>query len=200
MTTPDVNRLRKIVGMFGSAHEGERATALNLANQELARLGKTWPEIIVGESAAPQLRRQPPASPRTPLVPAGTRCRLRIQIIRGKDDVLHASRDRKSRAKYLLLAFTVTAPERHAGAQFRDRFGMYNRAGQAAGYYAKEGRAHVRRMALCAGVRLEKPGDLDGIEIEALVGIRQRSFKDADGESENHITTVLLPGREGGAS
>ena len=172
-------------------------TAARLATRELARLGKTWSEIIVGKSAAPQPQRQPPP---TPLVPAGTRCRLRIQIRPGKDDVLHTSSDRKSRARYLLLAFTVTAPEQFAGAQFRDRFGTHGRDGQPAGYYAKQGRAHVRRMAQCAGVRLEKPGDLDGIEIEALVGIRQRSFKDASGETENHITAVLLPGREGGAS
>ena len=55
-------------------------------------------------------------------------------------------------------------------------------------------------MAQSAGIKLEKPGDLDGIEITALVGIRQRSFKNATGESENDITKIVVPGHEGGAS
>jgi hypothetical protein len=182
--------------MFGSAHEGERLAAVNLANKELARNKLTWADII-GAAAAPPQHRQPP---RTPLVPAGTPCRLRVQIRPGKDNVLTRSSDRKSRARYLLLAFTVIEPEQFAGAQFLDRFGTHGRDGQPTGYYAEQGRAHIKRMAQSAGIKLARPGDLDGIEIAALVGIRQRSFKNATGESENHIAAIVVPGREGGAS
>lgn len=195
MTPAVISKLRKVAGLLASNHPGEQLAALDRANALLTQHKLTWGEVIVGESAAPQQHRQPP-----PLVPAGTRCRLRVEIRPGEDGVLHASRDRKSKARYLVLSFTVLEPERCAGAQFRDRFGMYNRAGLPTGFYAEEGRAHIRRMAQSAGIRLAKPGDLDGIEIEAMVGIRQRSFKDATGEFENHITAVLLPGRDGSAS
>jgi hypothetical protein len=49
-------------------------------------------------------------------------------------------------------------------------------------------------MAMSAGIRLETPGDLNGIEIMAIVGMRQRSFKNATGETENHITGIVVPG------
>jgi hypothetical protein len=40
------DRLAKLCGMFGSAHEGERAAAAQLADRMLRELGLTWPDVI----------------------------------------------------------------------------------------------------------------------------------------------------------
>jgi hypothetical protein len=186
------DRLRKIVGMLGSAHDGERLAAVNLATQELAKLGKTWPEIIAGESAASQPQPQQRQQPRSPLVPAGTCCRLHVQIRPGKDSVF--TRSSSSPAQYLLLAFTITEPKQFAGVTFLDRFGRHGKNGETTNYFAKQGREHIKRMALSAGIKLKAPGDLNGIEILAIVGIRQRSFKNATGPAENYIKGVVVPG------
>lgn len=42
----DRDRLAKIAGMLGSAHEGERAAAALKATELLQSLGLTWPEVI----------------------------------------------------------------------------------------------------------------------------------------------------------
>lgn len=44
----DITRLRQLLGMMGSEHAGERANAAALAEQERARLGLTWEEILGG--------------------------------------------------------------------------------------------------------------------------------------------------------
>jgi hypothetical protein len=78
------------------------------------------------------------------------------------DGVLTLSgNDPKSRARYMLVAFTVTAPEQFAGVRFRDRFGTHGKNGQPTGYYAEQGRLHIKRIALSAGINLETPGDLN---------------------------------------
>jgi hypothetical protein len=62
-----IERLRKICGMLGPEHEGERAAAVTRANELLAKHKLTWAEIIAGESAAPQpQQRQQPRSPISP--------------------------------------------------------------------------------------------------------------------------------------
>jgi hypothetical protein len=38
--------LAKLCGMFGSEHDGERATAARLADQHVRRLGLSWPDVI----------------------------------------------------------------------------------------------------------------------------------------------------------
>jgi hypothetical protein len=40
------NKLAKICGMFGSAHEGERASAAALADRTVRDLGLTWADVI----------------------------------------------------------------------------------------------------------------------------------------------------------
>lgn len=39
-------RLAKLLGMLGSAHEGERAAAASLANKALTEAGLTWPIVL----------------------------------------------------------------------------------------------------------------------------------------------------------
>jgi hypothetical protein len=42
----EVDRLARIAGMLGSAHEGERATAAQMASAMLKAMGLTWTEVI----------------------------------------------------------------------------------------------------------------------------------------------------------
>jgi hypothetical protein len=52
-----IERLAHIAGMLGSAHEGERATAAQLASAMLKAMGLTWTEVIsrgVGAARAHQ--------------------------------------------------------------------------------------------------------------------------------------------------
>jgi len=44
--TTIVERLARIAGMLGSAHEGERATAAQMASAILKAMGLTWAEVI----------------------------------------------------------------------------------------------------------------------------------------------------------
>jgi hypothetical protein len=44
--TATVERLARIAGMLGSAHEGERATAAQMASAMLKAMGLTWTEVI----------------------------------------------------------------------------------------------------------------------------------------------------------
>jgi hypothetical protein len=46
LDTRTAERLAKICGMFGSDHEGERASAAALADKFLRDLGLTWRDII----------------------------------------------------------------------------------------------------------------------------------------------------------
>jgi flavin-binding protein dodecin len=68
------DRLRKIVGMFGSSHEGERAAAMNLASALLKQHNLTWADVIAIQGA-PQSQEfrahtgkaKPKPSPRPPV-------------------------------------------------------------------------------------------------------------------------------------
>ena len=42
----DIERLARIAGMLGSAHEGERATPAQMASAILKAMGLTWTEVI----------------------------------------------------------------------------------------------------------------------------------------------------------
>jgi hypothetical protein len=42
----DIERLARIAGMLGPAHEGERATAAQMASAMLKAMGLTWTEVI----------------------------------------------------------------------------------------------------------------------------------------------------------
>jgi hypothetical protein len=42
----DIEKLARIAGMLGSAHEGERATAAQMASAMLKAMGLTWTEVI----------------------------------------------------------------------------------------------------------------------------------------------------------
>src|SRR5262245_60104554 len=42
----DIERLARIAGMLGSAHEDERATAVQMASAMLKTMGLTWTEVI----------------------------------------------------------------------------------------------------------------------------------------------------------
>jgi hypothetical protein len=47
------DRLRKLCGMLGSAHDGERAAAGLKADQLVRQLGLTWQDVIVAPPIAP---------------------------------------------------------------------------------------------------------------------------------------------------
>ena len=49
--TSATERLCKLCGMFGSAHDGERASAAAMADKLVRSLGVTWPEIIRPQTA-----------------------------------------------------------------------------------------------------------------------------------------------------
>ncbi len=46
LSTADADRLAKLLGMLGSEHDGERASAGLLAHKLIRERGLTWPEII----------------------------------------------------------------------------------------------------------------------------------------------------------
>jgi hypothetical protein len=46
MTAPDRQRLAKVLGMTGSAHDGEALAAIRKANELIVAAGMTWDEII----------------------------------------------------------------------------------------------------------------------------------------------------------
>jgi hypothetical protein len=57
----DVNdraHLAKLCGMFGSAHEAERASAAALADRFIRDKGSTWEQVIGAPSAAPSTTSQ----------------------------------------------------------------------------------------------------------------------------------------------
>lgn len=44
----DVERFRKVLGMLGSNHDGERAAAALKASEMLKAAGKSWGEVGLG--------------------------------------------------------------------------------------------------------------------------------------------------------
>jgi hypothetical protein len=62
--TPDVlERLIKLLGMLGSAHDGERAAAGRKADELLRRYGLTWSDILLVAAASSA----PPPEPDQPM-------------------------------------------------------------------------------------------------------------------------------------
>lgn len=65
--TPDLStKLAKIAGMFGSAHDGERAAAAALADRLVRGAGLTWPDILRPSALPPPRFTAPPPQPWTP--------------------------------------------------------------------------------------------------------------------------------------
>jgi hypothetical protein len=59
------DRLAKLCGMFGSAYDGERATAAAMADRELRAAGLTWEQLVEAAQrglAAPSATRTPGAT------------------------------------------------------------------------------------------------------------------------------------------
>lgn len=56
---PDIERLGKLLGMLGSDHDGERASAALMANKLVLEQGMTWPEILEPLKAACAAARSP---------------------------------------------------------------------------------------------------------------------------------------------
>lgn len=73
MTQQQRARLVKLLGMMGSAHDGERASAAALANRLVRDAGLQWDDVIaaVGESTPPMenQRREQPQPPEKPTRP-----------------------------------------------------------------------------------------------------------------------------------
>ena len=64
MTSADRTKLARILGMLGSAHDGERAAAGLLATKLLRTSGTTW-EALLGSPNQPDFARTPtPTGPR----------------------------------------------------------------------------------------------------------------------------------------
>jgi hypothetical protein len=49
------DRLAKLCGMFGSDHDGERATAASKADEFVRSLGLTWRDVIVAPPLVPSI-------------------------------------------------------------------------------------------------------------------------------------------------
>jgi hypothetical protein len=66
LTTSPAEKLARIAGMLGSVHEGERATAAQIATAMLKAMGLTWSEIInraLGDASSRQPHQgHPPAN------------------------------------------------------------------------------------------------------------------------------------------
>jgi hypothetical protein len=67
----DIERLARIAGMLGSAHEGERATAAQMASAMLKAMGLTWTEVInrglgAGTSRQAHQGQTPPSDTQSP--------------------------------------------------------------------------------------------------------------------------------------
>jgi len=60
--TVTVERVARIAGMLGSEHEGERATAAQIASNMLKAMGLTWSEVIRRGLCAASSRQQAPSS------------------------------------------------------------------------------------------------------------------------------------------
>ena len=52
------DRLAKLCGMFGSNHDGERATAAALADRLLRQQGLTWGDVIIAKPARSTVEEQ----------------------------------------------------------------------------------------------------------------------------------------------
>lgn len=63
-TPAERNRLVALMGMFGSAHAGERANAASLADRMVRARGLTWNEVVAGQAVQPW--RPPPPPSHTP--------------------------------------------------------------------------------------------------------------------------------------
>jgi hypothetical protein len=50
---PTAKRLAKLLGMCGSAHDGERAAAAAKADRLVRKLGLTWHDVIVAPALVP---------------------------------------------------------------------------------------------------------------------------------------------------
>jgi hypothetical protein len=59
----DLDKFIKIIGLFGSAHEGERANAAALATKMLRDAGLTWVEFFNLLAAPPPVPRSPAPTP-----------------------------------------------------------------------------------------------------------------------------------------
>lgn len=46
LASPDLDRLAKLLGMLGSEHEGERASAALMADKLVRERGLTWPQVL----------------------------------------------------------------------------------------------------------------------------------------------------------
>jgi hypothetical protein len=49
---PELERLSKLCGLFGSDHAGERASAAAKADQLVRKLGLTWSEVLISAPRA----------------------------------------------------------------------------------------------------------------------------------------------------
>jgi hypothetical protein len=52
------DKLTKLLGMLGSAHDGERASAAALADKLVRSQGLTWPEVIASRSSCSTVEEQ----------------------------------------------------------------------------------------------------------------------------------------------
>ena len=66
------SKLVKVLGMLGSAHDGEIAAAGRRANAMVKRAGLTWDEVISSSAPIPQQSRRPPRRWRKPGTPSDT--------------------------------------------------------------------------------------------------------------------------------
>jgi hypothetical protein len=55
-----IKRLRRLCGMFGSDHDGERASAARLADRLIREHGLTWDDVLVEPPPTPAREPRPP--------------------------------------------------------------------------------------------------------------------------------------------
>ena len=98
MIALDLERLRKLCGMFGSAHDGEAANAARMADRMLREAGLAWGDVLQTALPPPrQARRRdysrppprwPPPPPDEPYAHWRTMVRLcaeRIHLLSGRE-------------------------------------------------------------------------------------------------------------------
>jgi hypothetical protein len=56
----DMGRLAAVLGMLGSAHDGEALAAARMAERMRRQAGLAWPDLLVGPPRQPDLPLEPP--------------------------------------------------------------------------------------------------------------------------------------------
>ena len=122
VSSRDVERLGKLLGLLGSAHEGERANAAALADRQLRALGRDWRWLVERAFApAPHAPAPPQASDPGARIMWLLSCRGFLSAWElGFVQSIHAQARPLSLKQRLKLQEITTRVEARCGSEFAD--------------------------------------------------------------------------------